>query len=427
VLQQRTEALVSLQDVSQALIASVRLDDVAGRVCRHAGDLCGADRSILYSLGSGKMAHVLAASGWDPARVPRQVEAALVFDIGAGLNTAPSPFAGWPPGIPPRNPDAEGAELRAGLRVALVAQGQPVGVMIVHSTRKANFAPGEVALLQTFAHQAALALQRAELIEDLRDHIEQLKAAQGELVKKERMERELELARQVQQRMLPRTFPQVAGYAFAARNEPARQVGGDFYDVFQLDDDRFGVVIADVSDKGMPAALYMALARSLVRAEAHRERSPRAVLARVNQLLLELEEPKMFVTVFYGVVDGPARRLTYARAGHDYPLLLREGTVQELAGDGTILGILDPDDVHLSEEQMDLRPGDRLVLYTDGLTDILAPDDRPFDPDQFAALLRSHAHLPAGELCAATFADLLAYQGTAEQYDDMTMLVVEVV
>jgi sigma-B regulation protein RsbU (phosphoserine phosphatase) len=98
--------------------------------------------------------------------------------------------------------------------------------------------------------------------------------------------------------MLPRTFPQVPGYQFAARNEPARQVGGDFYDVISLGDDHFGIAVADVSDKGMPAALYMALTRSLLLAEAHRERSPAAVLARVNTLLLELGEPNMFVRSF---------------------------------------------------------------------------------------------------------------------------------
>src|SRR5581483_2584029 len=110
----------------------------------------------------------------------------------------------------------------------------------------------------------AAAIQRTGLIDSLRDHIQQLEAAQVAIAKKERLERELELARQVQQTMLPHIFPLMPGIAFYARNEPARQVGGDFYDVFVLDADRVGLVIADVSDKGMPAALFMALTRSLV-------------------------------------------------------------------------------------------------------------------------------------------------------------------
>ncbi len=413
VLQQRTEALFSLQDIGHALITTTDLDNLADRVCRRARDLCGADRAILYLRRSPDVAEVLAVGGWDAALVHQQLDAALVFD--AGDADQPRLFRLWPPGVPfpaPDEADEEDVTLRAGLRVPLVAQDQQVGLMIVQSTQKARFEPGEVALLQTFANQAALAIQRAGMIE--------------ELLQKERMERELELARQVQQSVLPRTFPQVPGYTFAARNEPARQVGGDFYDVFTLDADRFGVVIADVSDKGMPAALYMALTRSLLLAEARRERSPRAVLANVNRLLLELGEPNMFVSVFYGVVEIATRRMTYTRAGHDRPMLLRDGVVQLLEGQGAVLGFLDQDELNLSEERIVLASGDRLVLYTDGLTDVQSPDEQLFDLDQLESVLQSHAGLPPSEMCAATFADLAAYQGSAEQFDDMTMLVVGV-
>ena len=414
VLQQRTEALISLHDIGQALITTTDLDNLAARVCRRARDLCGADRAILYLLRSPDIAEVLAVGGWDPALVHRQLDASSVFGTSAGAK--PKSFRQWPPGVAFPAPDdvdaGEEISLRAGLRVPLVAQDKQVGLMIVQSTQKSRFAPGDVAMLQTFANQAALAIQRAGLIE--------------ERLQKERMERELELARQVQQSVLPHTFPQVAGYAFAAQNEPARQVGGDFYDVILLAPDRFGVVIADVSDKGMPAALYMALTRSLLLAESRREPSPRVVLGNVNRLLLELGEPNMFVSVFYGVVDAATRQLTYTRAGHDRPLLLRDGNVQTLTGQGAVLGFLDQDEINLSEEQIALAPGDRLVLYTDGLTDVQAPDDHLFDLGRLKSVLQSHAHMSPSEMCAATFADLAAYQGSAEQFDDMTILVLGV-
>jgi sigma-B regulation protein RsbU (phosphoserine phosphatase) len=274
-----------------------------------------------------------------------------------------------------------------------------------------------------------VAIQRAGLIERLWLKIEELESAQEQLAQKERLIRELELAREVQQSVLPRTFPSVPGYAFAAFNEPARQVGGDFYDVIRLDNGHFGLAVADVSDKGMPAALYMALTRSLLRAEARRDLSPCAVLGNVNRLLLELGAPgarSAFVSIFYGVVEAATRRLVYTRAGHDRPLLLRGGSVLSLQGEGVVLGILGANQLRLSEEQIVLAPEDRLVLYTDGLTDVVGPDDRMFSLDQFEALLRSYATVPVDELCPAVFERLGAFRGETEQYDDMTMLVMQV-
>lgn len=424
VLQQKSEALISLQDIGQLLITSSDLDDLADRVCRRARDLCGADRAILYWLHEDGGADILAVSGWDAELIHLAVDPELICDIAGG--TQPVPFNRWPPGLTSHGPDVDGFVLRAGLSVPLLAQDTCVGVMLVHSTVKSRFAPGETALFHTFANHAAMAIQRAGLVQQLRAKIELLEAAQTELAKKERIERELELARQVQQSVLPRTFPDVPGYQFAALNEPARQVGGDFYDVIWLDDDRFGIAIADVSDKGMPAALYMALTRSLLLAEARRERSPRDVIANVNGLLLELGEPNMFVTLFYGVVDRLSRRLTYTRAGHDYPLLVRDGSARELRGKGVALGLLGDLLPHLSEEEVILNPGDRVVLYTDGLTDIMSPDGQFYEYTRLESLVLDRAGLPAGELCRTVFETLASYRADAQQFDDMTMLVLAV-
>lgn len=422
VLQQRTEALISLQEMGQALISAMGLAELAQHVCRHTYGLCDADRAVLYYLRSPEIADILAFTGWDKKDVARQVAAHEVFDG----QTAVTPYHLNPPGIQPLPPEAGQPTLRAGLRLPLIAQGEPVGVMIVHTTQRNSFAPGKVALLQTFANQAALAIQRAGLVNTLQDHISQLRAAQAELVQKERLEQELQLARQVQESMLPRIFPLTPGYNFAALNRPARHVGGDFYDVILLDADAVGLVIGDVSDKGMPSALYMALTRSLIYAEARRERSPSRVLQNVHRLLLALGESNMFVTVFYGVVDMPARHLTYARAGHDYPVLLRQGTSQRLGGEGLFLGFPGVDDLQLSEEEMALQPGDRLILYTDGLTDVVDEHGRLFSPAQLFPIFQQHEQLPLAQFCQAIFSDLETVQGSAEQYDDMTLLTVEV-
>lgn len=426
VLLQRTEALVSLQEIGQALLTVTDLPEMAQRICQHTRALCGAERAILYLLHSTNTAEILAVSGWDADYVGEVVDITRLCDTLESGTTEPHPFNYWPPGLVYRPPDVEGVTLRVGLCVPLVAQNETLGAMLVHSTQRTAFAPGHEALLQTFAQQAALAMQRAGLINRLRDKISQLEAAQAALAQKERMERELELARQVQQSVLPRTFPRIPGYTFAAHNQPARQVGGDFYDVLRLDDDHFGIAIADVSDKGMPAALYMALTRSLLLAEARRERSPAIVLANVNQLLLQLGQPSMFVTVFYGVVARETRRLTYARAGHDRPIWLRGGDVQELDADGMALGLFDADMLQLSEASVTLAAGERVVLYTDGLTDVVDGNGRSFDRERLLPLLARHADLDADALCAATFAKLATFQAAAEQFDDMTMLVLAV-
>jgi serine phosphatase RsbU (regulator of sigma subunit) len=426
VLEQRNRALMSLEDMSRALLSPMKLRDLTAQVCRSARDLGGADRVILYCQCDPGVLDVLAAIGWDPERLPDCVEAAEVFDSGDAPSGVARLYNRWPPGIPYRSPDIEGVELRAGLLVPLVAQGEAVGAMFVHSTRRREFLPAEIAVLEAFAGQAALAVQRTRLIEQLEDKIAQLEAAQAGLAAKERLERELELAREVQQSMLPRTFPVLRGYAFAARNEPARRVGGDFYDAFLLEEGRFGVAVADVSDKGMAAALYMALSRSLLLAEARRERSPRRVLEEINRLLRDLGRPGMFVSIFYGIVDARERRMRYARAGHDRPVLLRDGQAHELGGRGSLLGIFDPDELHVTEEEIALAPGDRIAFYTDGLTDVMAPDGEAYGADRLHALLTAHAAAPIEPFCDAVFAALASHRAGAEQFDDMTLLVMDV-
>jgi serine phosphatase RsbU (regulator of sigma subunit) len=260
---------------------------------------------------------------------------------------------------------------------------------------------------------------------DLTQAYRELQEAQAALVEKERLECELELARELQQSILPHEFPDLKEFSFAARSRPARQVGGDFYDVIPLSGGRVGLIMADVSDKGMSAALYMALTRSLIHAEAKRSSSPRKVLLSVHRLLLDMSQADMFVTVFYGVLDPAQSNLRYARAGHDRPLLFSPttGEWRFLTGKGTALGFVE--EVSLEEVGVDLRPGDLLIFYTDGITDANSPAGEFFGSERLRKTVCAAGGLGADDMCDHIFEHVDQFQTGAVQHDDMALLVVK--
>jgi serine phosphatase RsbU (regulator of sigma subunit) len=258
--------------------------------------------------------------------------------------------------------------------------------------------------------------------QELAQAYSELREAQAALVEKERLERELELARELQQSILPQAFPDLPGVSCAARSRPAQQVGGDFYDVIPLDGGSVGLVMADVSDKGMAAALYMALTRSLIHAEARHRSSPRQVLLSTHRLLLGMSQADMFVTIFYGVLDPARGILRYARAGHDRPLLFSPSTAEcrFLAAAGMALGIVEQ--VSLEEVRVDLRPGDLLVLYTDGITDANSPAGEFFGVERLRETVCAAGGLSAQNACDLIFEHVERFQAGAVQYDDMALL-----
>ena len=260
----------------------------------------------------------------------------------------------------------------------------------------------------------------------LQQAYDDLKSAQGKLIEQKRLEKELELAATVQRSLLPLDLPDFPDYKFAAYLEPARLVGGDFYNVDVLDDEHVGLVLADVADKGFHAALFMAVTRTLFLQEGRHSLSPMKVALAVHQGMLDVSvTDDIFVTAFYGVLHRPSGKLTYVRAAQERPLLYRPGEgVQTLPGDGRFLGMFE--DLNLVEATVTLQPGDRLLVFSDGVSDMVDVNEDRYGYERLHEVFLANGRLPAEEIVAAIEVDLDIFSQDADPFDDVTILVLEV-
>ena len=305
------------------------------------------------------------------------------------------------------------ADLRAaGARmvVPLVSQGELIGLLNLGPRRsEQEYSADDRKLLADLAGHAAPAVRVAQLVRE----------QQVEIRERERMEGELEVARLIQQQFLPHELPELPGWHVAAYYKPARQVGGDFYDFLDLPDGQIGIVVGDVTDKGVPAALVMATTHSILRAEAPRLVSPGEVLGRVNDLLVTEMPAHMFVTCLYAVLDPTSGRLRYANAGHNLPYLRTEDGVIELRATGMPLGLLPGMDYE--EKEATLAPGADLLLHSDGLAEAHGPERQMFG---FPRLAKLAAEGKSGqELIDLLLNELAKFTGPGwEQEDDITLV-----
>ncbi len=253
---------------------------------------------------------------------------------------------------------------------------------------------------------------------------QELKAAQAQLIEKERLEKELAIARQIQDSILPDSVPQLGDFEIAALSKPAREVGGDYYDFISLDEGRLGLVVGDACDKGIPAALFVNLANSLVHVEAPRSPSPEATLRLVNRHLLEMNRSGMFVSLLYGILDVSGR-FDYCRAGHPLPLVMDEnGRLLEIGlENGMPLGILE--EISRDARSATIPRGGLMLVYSDGLSEALDARGNQFGVERLVAELPALRHLPAGQLCDRLWSLVQAFSGEEPQSDDFTAIVIK--
>ena len=237
----------------------------------------------------------------------------------------------------------------------------------------------------------------------------------------ELQEQEFERAREIQQSLLPREIPQVPGFQIAGAWQPARSVGGDYYDVLRLSEHRLGICIADVVGKGVSAALLMANVQAAVRAYASDLESPAGVCGKVNNLLHENIATGKFVTFLYGILDDEARTFQYCNAGHLYPILVSGDLVRMPEQGGAVLGVF-PGWTY-EDSTIELRAGDRLLLFTDGITEASDADGREFEETGIAAFAKANRSLSATELNSRLLANVTSFC-SAHFQDDATLLVI---
>ncbi|KXK51316.1 MAG: SpoIIE family protein phosphatase [Anaerolineae bacterium] len=300
--------------------------------------------------------------------------------------------------------------LRAILCAPLLIKDRLIGVIYVDTSMRAgNFTPGDRDLLGAVAAHAAIALENARLYS--------LAVEQGRLM------RELQMAREIQESLLPQHMPQMPGYEIAAHWESAREVAGDFYDVFALGDDHFAVVIADVSDKGAPAALFMAVARTMIRTMAHAGSTALDTLSHTNDLILEDAESGMFVTVYFSMYRTGGM-VEHVNAGHNPSILYRHNEKRAflLPQGGRAIGWF-PDNP-LRRDEIRMQPGDICVYYTDGVSEASNRADQMYGEERLIAALQRNAHLPADQILSAILKDVDAFCEDVDPFDDQTLVVV---
>jgi serine phosphatase RsbU (regulator of sigma subunit) len=307
----------------------------------------------------------------------------------------------------------------AGVRlvVPLVSQGELIGLLnLGPRLSQQEYSADDRKLLSDLATQTAPAVRVAQLV----------RQQQQEAQERERIEQELRIARLIQQTLLPKTLPQMPGYDVAAYYQPAREVGGDFYDFLELEDGRLGLVVGDVTDKGIPAALVMATTRTVLRAAAQRLFSPGEVLRLSNEALVTDIPPNMFITCLYAILEPESGHLVYANAGHDLPYkrrVKRNEGAEELRARGMPLGLMSG--MNYEEKEIVLGKGESVLFYSDGLVEAHDPHREMFGFPRLQGLVGTHRS-GGSSLIGFLLSELTRFTGEGwEQEDDITLVTLE--
>ncbi len=416
--EQRIQEQSALLELSKQLLGRLDMDDIIGYLVEVVPKLMKADAcALMLPAEDPNFLEFRVAKGWsldpvagnkliplDERSGPGTVMLTQIPMIASNIEERdPAPWA----------PDwvlAEGFKGHA--VIPLVAKGKSVGVMTINTRAPRQWDADEVRFMQLTANQIALAIETARLHE--------------QEIARERMEEELAVGRKIQLSLLPEKPPEISGWEFAAIYKSARQVSGDFYDFYELPrkSGLIGILIADVVDKGVPAALFMALSRTVIRTMALGSRGPAAVLKKSNEMILNDSRASLFLTAIYAELERHSGRFCFANAGHNRPLWLHSSTGQceELAEAGSLLAVMN--DLELEEKEIWIEPGDALILYTDGLTEAINEQNENFGEQRLKSVIEANSDEDAQTILQVILSEVDTFAGESPLADDLTLIVI---
>ncbi len=394
--------------VSETIGALLDVEKITGLVLAESQRTIRAEAGVVFLVSSDDAAWQVKA-GFAPGEGAEVFSQMVPSTLGsAWQSNQPAIVTDYPSEIP----------YRALIWAPLKSQERVLGGIVLGRARgQPIFTASDEKLLMALARQTAIAVDNARLHQ--------------QVLEKERLEHELQLARDVQASLIPSQTPQIPGWQFAAYWNPAREVAGDFFDfidhVGEGSHAQHGIVIADVSDKGMHAALFMALTRSVLRAATTARQSPADSLKQSNRLLCADSTGGMFVTLFYAQLDTRNNEMTYVNAGHNPPLVYRAKTktVELLERTGTMLGF--DETMKFGQRAVQFHPGDLVVLYTDGVTEAFNPADEQFGEERLLSVLQEHCDASPDEMLRSLRGTLAEFVGDRAQSDDITIVIAKCV
>jgi len=406
--------------IGQAVLNARAMTPTVERVLAAVSEALGCDYAVLYLVDEGhKMVEMAAGVGrpWSPewqsearfALESRHPAAACLQD-GRMLTVR-----GTDERLDAAIAERFGLHKHTRIFLPLRAAGEQLGTLELGyaGSARVRLADESKRTFAAFSDQVAIAVHNMQLLRRTDEALARKMA-------------EIAVGREIQLSLLPKASPVVPGWEFAASYSPARIVGGDFYDFCELPGQpaRIGIVVADVADKGVPAALFMALSRTIIRTTAFSGRGPASALMRANSLILKDSQADMFLTAVYAILETEIGRVTYANAGHNRPLWyhVATGEVTELGQRGIVLGAFEG--IRLQEERLTLAPGDLLVFYTDGVTDALNDQGEEFGEERLREVVAANVGGSADEMIDAISGALAAFTRGAEPADDVTCVVV---